>query len=419
MQNSHCGLDFGTSNSTLGLVRAEGPALLPLEGGEVTIPSVIFFNFEDEVTHYGRKAIAEYSDGVSGRLMRSLKSVLGTSLMDDATRVRQRRISFGEIIETFVKELKRRGEHELGRALSKAVVGRPVHFVDDDPEADRAAQNQLEEAVRNAGFADISFQFEPIAAALDHERHVTGEELALVVDIGGGTSDFTIIRLSPKGPRKPDRIDDILATAGVHVGGTDFDQLLSFRQVMPKLGLGSEVRNSTRQVPIWPFHDLSTWHRINRLYAAKPMSDIRAIWKEAARADLVETLLRIVEGHLGHALAGAVESAKIALSALGETEMEFVRDEIALRARINRDQFDSAIAPAADRIPQAIKDALRLAGLQAGAIETLIMTGGSTQIPYVRKSLDRAFPGARFVETDAFGSVGIGLALEAERRYGK
>ncbi|MCB9992546.1 MAG: Hsp70 family protein [Hyphomicrobiaceae bacterium] len=418
MSRNHCGLDFGTSNSTLGRVRAGVAELLPLEGGDVTIPSVIFFSFEDDDTHFGRRAIAEYAEGVSGRLMRSLKSVLGTSLMNETTRVRQKRIAFGDIVSRFVSELRQRAERSSGETLTAAVVGRPVQFVDDDPLADREAEGQLAAAVKAAGFEEISFQYEPIAAALDHERHVTGEELALVADIGGGTSDFTIIRLSPEGRRRADRSNDILATAGVHVGGTDFDQLLSFRAVMPKLGHGTQVIGSSRLLPNWPFHDLATWHRINRLYAQKPLADIRAIWREAERAELVEHLVRIVEHHLGHALAGTVEAVKIALSEGQDAVLDFERDEVSLRARIDRAAFDRAIAPAADRIPATIRETLKRAGLGPEAIEVLILTGGSTRIPYVRRSLDRAFPDARIVETDAFGSVGIGLSIEAERRYG-
>src|SRR5690606_23202398 len=124
---------------------------------------------------------------------------------------------------------------------TRVVMGRPVQFVDDDPVADREAQGQLEAAVRAQGFSEIAFQFEPIAAALDYERQVTAERLALIVDLGGGTSDFTIIRVGPERARKVDRADDILATAGVHIGGTDFDRLLSMSRVMPELGLGSRT----------------------------------------------------------------------------------------------------------------------------------------------------------------------------------
>src|SRR5688572_12894684 len=182
-----CGLDFGTSNSTIARRDSGGvPQLLRLEDGRQTIPSVIFFGFEDDSIHFGRQAVAEYVTGADGRLMRSLKSVLGTSLMSDSTRVKARNYGFIEILGIFIAELKQRAEAELGETVDTVVCGRPVHFVDDDPVADAAAQKQLEGAVRAQGFRHIDFQFEPIAAALDYERQVNSERLALIVDLGGG-----------------------------------------------------------------------------------------------------------------------------------------------------------------------------------------------------------------------------------------
>ena len=193
-----CGLDFGTSNSTFARVGADGvPLLLALEDGKPTIPSVLFFGFEDDRLHFGRQAVAEYVSGADGRLLRSLKSVLGTALIGDSTRVKARSYGFVEIIGLFIAELKRRAEAELGAGVDSVVCGRPVHFVDDDALADAAAQDQLAGAVRAQGFSHIEFQFEPIAAALDYERQVSGEKLALIVDLGGGTSDFSVVRVSP------------------------------------------------------------------------------------------------------------------------------------------------------------------------------------------------------------------------------
>lgn len=419
----HCGLDFGTSNSTLGMVGQKlgamaKPRMLALEADEITLPSILFYSFEDDSVSFGREAIAEYTEGVEGRLLRSLKSVLGTSLMGETTRIRQSRVSFSQIITRFVSELKKRADAQLDTPLDVAVLGRPVHFVDENPLADQEAQSQLETAVLNAGFSEVSFQFEPIAAALDYEQSITKEELALVVDIGGGTSDFTIIRLSPTGTTRDDRQADILATAGVHVGGTDFDQLLSFRMVMPQLGMGGKVRGSERLVPNGPYFDLATWHRINNLYTNSQITELRSTWREGTEPDKLKNMLTIVENQLGHALAGEVEQMKIALTSADSVLMDFKRSNVNLTADLTLGAFDKAIAPAADKIPDTINCVLALAGVSADKIDTVIMTGGSTQIPYVRKSLDAVLPQANFMQTDAFGSVGAGLALEAQRRYG-
>lgn len=414
-----CGLDFGTSNSTLGRVGADGhPDLLALEGGSRTIPSVLFFNFEDDQLYFGRAAVAEYVSGADGRLMRSLKSVLGTALYGDTTRVKARRLGFGEIIGSFVGELKRRAEVELRGELTQVVMGRPVHFVDDDPVADAEAQGQLEAAVRAEGFEDIAFQFEPIAAALDYERQVSGEKLALIVDLGGGTSDFSVVRVSPERSRLADRSGDILSTAGVHIGGTDFDRLLAMAKVMPELGLGTETRDGKRYLPVAPYVDLSTWHRINRLYDAKAMRDLRSTVREAAEPDMVETMVMLVEDRLGHRLIGRVEEAKIALSEAEETRFVFPVREREISTSITVAELGQALADSIRRLEAAILETLRRAGVGREAVDSLILTGGSTLVPAVAGRLQALFSEAEVVRTDVLGSVGLGLAMEARRVFG-
>ena len=414
-----CGLDFGTSNSTLGRSGVDGhPDLLALEGGSRTIPSVLFFNFEDDRLYFGRAAIAEYVSGADGRLMRSLKSVLGTALYGDTTRIKARRLGFGEIIGSFVGELKCRAEAELGSELTQVVMGRPVHFVDDDPQADAEAQDQLEAAVRAQGFEEIAFQFEPIAAALDYERQVSGEKLALIVDLGGGTSDFSVVRVSPERSGLADRSGDILSTAGVHIGGTDFDRLLSMAKVMPELGLGSETRDGKRFLPVAPYVDLSTWHRINRLYDAKALRDLRSTIREAAEPDMMETMVELVEDRLGHRLIGRVEEAKIALSDAAATDFVFPVRDRTISTTITAEELGEALAASIRRLEATIIETLRRAGVGPDAVDSLILTGGSTLVPAVAGRLQALFPEADVVRTDVLGSVGLGLALEAKRVFG-
>lgn len=418
MTSPVCGLDFGTSNSTVTVLDAQGvPRLLPLEDGKPTIPSVLFFNFEEDVVRFGRHAVREYVSGVDGRMMRSLKSILGTDLFDDRTRIKARNIPFTEILGTFIAHLRQQAEATLGRGIDSVVVGRPVRFVDDDDKADAEAQRQLEGAIRAEGFKHIAFQFEPIAAALDYEQQVTSEELALIVDIGGGTSDFSVIRLSPERARSADRAADILATAGVHIGGTDFDRLLSLAKAMPELGYQTPTADNKRVLPSAPFYDLATWHRINRLYNAKTIAELRQTRNEARYPERVDGMLAIVQNRLGHALAGAVEEAKIALTDSQTSLLSFDSAEAELTVAISRDELADAIARAVGRIDDAITTTLAAAGIPASAIQTLMMTGGSTQIPAIMERLRARFPHARFAATDAFGSVGLGLALDGKRKF--
>ena len=277
-----CGLDFGTSNTTLGVADPEGPILLPLEGAHRTIPSAIFFELGREPV-IGRAATAAYVEGLSGRLMRGLKSVLGTPLMEEATPVGRQRLRLRDIIARYLAAVKDRAETASGRSLDSVVHGRPVHFVDGDPEADRRAEDTLRAIARDVGFREVSFQYEPIAAALDYERQVRSEEIALVADIGGGTSDFSIVRLSPERRGRADRAGDILANDGVRIGGTDFDRQLSLGTVMPLLGLGSPMRRGDLAVPNAYFHDLATWSAINRLYNSKTLREIDEVVRDCAR----------------------------------------------------------------------------------------------------------------------------------------
>lgn len=414
-----CGLDFGTSNSTLGRIGGDGqPQLLALEGDNQTMPSVLFFGFEDNQVHFGRAAVREYVTGAEGRLMRSLKSVLGTALYKDTTRIKAKRLGFGEIIGTYVGELKQRAETKLGDELTQVVMGRPVQFVDDDPVADREAQDQLETAVRAQGFKDIAFQFEPIAAALDYERQVSGEKLALIVDLGGGTSDFSLVRVSPERRGAGDRSGDILATTGVHIGGTDFDRLLAMSRVMPELGLGSLTKDGKRHLPVAPYFDLSTWHRINRLYDAQAIRDLKSTMREAIEVERVETMIMLVEDRLGHRLVGEVEAAKIALSDADLTQFRFpVRDRL-IETEITAGQLGEALDGSVGKLEATIGETLRLAGISAGDVDSLILTGGSTLVPAVSGRLRALFPEAEVVRTDVLGSVGLGLALEAKRIFG-
>ena len=166
-QLRHCGLDFGTSNTTLAVARGNDVSqLLPLEDGKPTIPSTIFFDFDGDRTLHGRAAISEYISGTDGRMMRSLKSILGSSLAEEKVRIKKRILSYLQIIGGFVGELKARAEADVGEALDSVVLGRPVHYVDDDPIADRKAQEQMESTVRAKGFRHIAFQCAPMPAAL-------------------------------------------------------------------------------------------------------------------------------------------------------------------------------------------------------------------------------------------------------------
>lgn len=417
MISNACGVDFGTSNSTVGWYRPGQPSLLTLEDGKSTLPSVVFFNADEDSVAVGRAAIGEYLEGYEGRLMRSLKSLLGTGLMNGQTEVQGRSVRFMDLLSMFIDELKQRAERTAGRRFEQAVFGRPVFFIDDDAKADRLAQDTLEQIARNAGFSGIQFQFEPIAAAYDYESRIEREELVLVVDIGGGTSDFTLIQLSPQLAHKLDRQGDILANCGVHIGGTDFDKQLSLATVMPQLGLRSLLKSGA-EMPSSPYFNLATWHTINFAYTRQAKTTLQSLYPEALERDKLDRLFELIAKRAGHWLAIQVEAAKIALSSAERVTLELDEIEAGLRQDIERAQFDQSIARLIDTIETTVQKVLHDAQVNAERVDTIFFTGGASGVPLLRQRIASILPTARAVEGDLHGSIGNGLALDAARRFG-
>ncbi|WP_363351084.1 Hsp70 family protein [Methylocystis echinoides] len=419
---SFCGLDFGTSNSTVAVEGADGVALAELEGGSRTLPSSIFFDFSNGQPIFGRAAIQAYVDGADGRLMRSLKSVLGTALMDETVRIKTKAYTFKDIIGLIVGRLKQAADAAAGAPVTQVVLGRPVHFVDDDPAADRRAQDALEEIARAQGFRDIAFQYEPIAAALAYEQTAPQEQYALICDIGGGTSDFSVVRVSPQGRAKADRASDVLANKGVHIGGTDIDRLFSLKAVMPHLGLGTEMRlpfaDKAILVPNGVFVDLATWHRINLLYTPKVSRDLEELARYALSPEKIVRLADIIESRRGHSVALAVEAAKIGLSTTPRASIDLGEVQRGLAIEADSGVLEEVINDQLGALERTLKETLAAAGLAGERIDAVFLTGGSTAIPAVRAAVTGLTPEATIVEGDMFGAVGLGLGLDAARKFG-
>ncbi|MBL0952033.1 MAG: Hsp70 family protein [Pseudomonas sp.] len=412
-----CGIDFGTSNSTVGWFRPGQDSLLPLEDGKIPLPSVIFFNTEERRPVYGRLALHEYLEGYEGRLMRSLKSLLGSKLLKSETTVLGSALPFKDLLGFFIGELKKRAEAQADHAFEEVVLGRPVFFVDDDPAADQEAQNTLVAVAHKLGFKEVSFQYEPIAAAFDYESNLEREELVLIVDIGGGTSDFSLVRLAPERHHLAERQQDILATGGVHIGGTDFDKQLSLSGVMPLFGYGSRMK-SDAFMPTSYHLNLATWHTINALYAQKTQLALQNMRYDIVDATGIDRLFGLIEQRAGHWLAMQVEESKIALSEQDARPIDLSRIEPGLAAELPRPLFENAIEPLLERIRASLTQLLADAGIAADQVDTLFFTGGSSGVPALRQSVAAMLPNARSVEGNTFGSIGSGLAIDAKKRYG-
>lgn len=411
-----CGIDFGTSNSTVGISKNGTFTMVPVEGAQTTIPSAIFHPADGALPLYGRTGVAAYNAREPGRLMRSLKSILGSSLIDERTGVGGRYRTFEEILVGFLKNLKDRAEACAGERVTAVVMGRPVHFVDDNDDADRRAEAKLGTIARQAGFEDVLFQYEPIAAALRFEEDLDRDELVLIADIGGGTSDFSVVRLGPSRRGRHDRASDILANGGIRVGGTNLDTQLSLAAVMPLLGKGTMIRKG-RDLPAWPFVDLATWHRIHTITDPKNLTALRQLQVEVGGDPKFERYMRVVREQSGHLLANRVEDAKIALSTEPVTSIDLDIVEASLSLRARRRGLETCIAGDVARIVHAITSTLAAAELGAEHITSVFLTGGSSAVPAVRQAICAPFTNAKVVEGDLFCSVGHGLALDARRRF--
>ena len=411
------GIDFGTSNSTVGWLRPGVDTLIALEDDKITLPSVVFFNIEERRPVYGRLALHEYLEGYEGRLMRSLKSLLGSKLIKHDTSVLGTAMPFKDLLGLFIAQLKKRAEATAGREFEEVVLGRPVFFVDDDPLADQEAENTLTDVARAIGFKEVSFQYEPIAAAFDYESTIEREELVLIVDIGGGTSDFSLVRLSPERRGMDNRQDDILATGGVHVGGTDFDKQLSLQGVMPLFGYGSRMKSGA-YMPTSHHMNLATWHTINSVYAQKSQLALGSMRYDIEDTGGIDRLFKLIEQRAGHWLAMEIEETKIQLTHNESRHLPLDRVEPGLAVDLSRVMFEAAIDNQLERIRNSVTQLLGSAGVAVEQVDTVFFTGGSSGIPALRQSVSAMLPNARHVEGNIFGSIGSGLAIEAKKRYG-
>ena len=405
------GIDFGTSNSAMAWLGQQGAArLVPLEGQALAMPTAVFYNAEDSSTHFGRDAIRHYLEGTEGRLMRSLKSLLGSPLLLETTQIGHQQISFQDIIATFLSTLRERATQTLGAVPRRVVMGRPVHFVDEDPERDAQAEASLRQAVQAVGFEEVSFQLEPIAAALDYEQRLTQESTVLVVDLGGGTSDFTVVRLGPDRMRHADRSPDILATTGVHIGGTNYDRQLNLAQVMPLLGykhLGPEQR----EVPSRVFFDLATWHLIHWQYQPKAIAHAKTLRSNYSDPRLHERLMRVLTECHGHHIAHEVEQAKIRCSVdNADTALDLSVIERSLQAALGVTDMQTHLHDLLARTVACARECVLRAGLTDASLDAIYLTGGSSALRTFQHALQAEFAGVPLVEGDLFGGVALGLA---------
>ena len=414
-----CAIDFGTSNSAVAVPGMTGDMhLVELEPGQRTMPTAVFYftegahDADGPPRAFGRAAVKAYVDGHDGRLMRSMKSILGSSLIEQTTDVGGGRgARYADIVSGYLKRLRR-----LAGEPERVVLGRPVFFVDGEPARDAAAQAQLEACARAVGFREVQFQYEPIAAAFDFEQQATREQVVLVADIGGGTSDFSIVRVGPERMARLARRDDILASHGIHIAGTDFDRHIELAGLLQEFGYRA-TGPSGREVPSGIFFDLATWHLINTCYAPLRVAEWRGMKSWFTDVRQHARLMTVLEERLGHELAARAEGAKIAVSGGADTTVDLGHVEPGLVLPLSEKTAVEALRADLDRIIATAHETVALAGLKPAQIDALYFTGGSTGLRLLVDGMAAGFPAAARVSGDRFASVATGLGLHARRLF--
>ncbi|WP_283638270.1 Hsp70 family protein [Marinovum algicola] len=400
------GIDFGTSNTGAGILRDGRPTALPLEAGAQTLPTAVFVDFTDKRFVYGEAAARAMMEGQDGRFMRGLKSILGTPLAREKRRFLNERMTLIEVIGRFLAEIRCRSERITGQSFEAAISGRPVRFHSESEDKDAQAEIDLREAYALAGFRAVDFLPEPEAAALA----VAGEGRMLIVDIGGGTSDFTLCERARGQTR-------VIASRGLRLGGTDFDRSLSLAHVMPLLGhgaeIGAELGAKTHAAPRALFHDLASWEKIAFVYDAALLREVKRWIRLARDPVLFERLAEVLEMHLGHDIAYAVEAGKIAANDAERGEIALDVVQRGLRIDLWGVQLQHELSSAAARIGDMALATLKDGGCRPDQVDMVVFVGGSSQLSGVRQALARRLPEARQETAEVFTAVVHGLAFAA------
>ena len=407
------GVDFGTSNSAAGHLRDGKVHLIEMSPGQTTLPTTFFFEFDTRETLIGEPANTALLNGANGRFMRALKRVLGTSLMHEKRQILNQRVTFVEIIARFLSHIKARAEADAGLTFDRAISGRPVVFHGTGDPREAQAEDDLRACYLAAGFKEVSFMPEPEAAAIASGAMEQTGEIGLIVDIGGGTSDFSLFRSGADGV-------SILANHGVRIGGTDFDRAISIDRVMPLLGKGTELRKvigpGLSPVPNAIFNDLATWEKIPFLYSMQNRRMAEEMARLACEPEKLDRLVSVLEDELGHELAFAVERGKIAINS-GNPDPVIALDvvERALTAPLSAELVASLMAPHSRQLRQGADETLQMAGIAPAQVDRVIYVGGSSLMAMVADTMKKAFPEARHSFSEVFTAVADGLALATAR----
>jgi hypothetical chaperone protein len=418
------GLDFGTTNSAIAVADAATGATLARfgDGSNTTASfrSILYFPPKDRSatvkaeTKAGPEAISSYlDDDTKGRLILSVKSYLGSSLFT-STQINGRYYTLEDLIAIILRRLRTSVIEQFGVSATRVVLGRPVRFAGADNDVDKTlALNRLRSAANLAGFSEVTFELEPVAAAYQYETQLDHDELVLIGDFGGGTSDFTLAQLGPG--RKRTGRNPVVGTSGVGIAGDTFDSRIMMNMVAPKLGLGSHYVSLGKElpVPVWLYSQLSSWHRTFLLKDPKTMAVLREVRNQASEPAKVSALIQIISENLGYALYRAVESTKVELTENEAAGFVFAHGSTNMEDALERWRFESWIQEDVQNIATCVRGLISQHNVSPGDIGSVFLTGGSSFVPYVRRFFARTFGSHKLKGGEELTTVAKGLALRA------
>ncbi len=417
------GVDFGTTNSAVATADAHGYASLvafpSAQGPRPTFPSVLYFE-PKAASLAGAAAIERYrASETKGRFIQSLKTYLAEPSFE-GTGIGTRHYSLEKLIALIVQHMR----EQLGFTWPpprQIVLGRPVHFSNPpDPALDAFAVGRLQQALGLAGFDEIVFEYEPVAAAYAYETRLDHDERILIGDFGGGTSDFTIISVGPGVRARGRRAGDLIATDGIAVAGDAFDKRIIRNLIAPRLGMGGEYvspPNKFLPVPSWPYERLERWHYLSFLKSPQTLAMLERIQRTASTPERLEAFVLLIRHELGYQLHEAVQHTKFALSSATEAEFAFVSGPVTIRRVVPRQDFERWISAELTAMSQCVDRVIAASGLGFGGIDRVFLTGGSSFVPAVRQIFIDRFGAAKVAGGGELTSVATGLALRAREQW--
>ena len=428
MKSATIGFDFGTTNSSIAWANGAGVELAHFSDLGTATDSYRSLLYLEQIKERGMKTLKSWSgpDGIehylagdgSGRLMQSLKSFLSSRSLQ-TTEVFGRKYTLISLIARILQDLRERAEEQFGVKISAAVVGRPVQFVGAENEDDnKYAERRLAEAMRAAGFESVEFELEPVAAARYYESTLERDELILIGDFGGGTSDFSLLRVGPTIRRRGRTAADLLGNAGVGLAGDAFDAKIVRHLVAPALGAGSQMHSLDKllTVPGWVYSKLERWHYLSFLKARDTMEMLRGVQGHALEPQKIKALIHLIKEDLGFRLHRAVQAAKCNLSHQPAAIFKFEDGAVEIEATLERSVFEGWIAEELEQIENCVDALLQNSGARCEQVDAVFLTGGSSFVPAVRRIFETRFGAGKIRSGNEFTSVAHGLAIKAAQR---